>query len=565
MNFLKSFSSYSNFAIAYSGIYIYIMISFIKKFEQSSRECWDMPAINNYGDAPLSYGDLTQEIAKLQLEWAAAGLVKGDRVAINAASCTNWGIVFMAAVTGGYVPCQMFNGFLPADAMGLVNHSGSKILYTEERLYKQMSLEAVPEEIAIFDTKSGTLLESTGNFAQIHEKVTAEYKAISAEEVSYADRPMDDLCTIMYTSGSTGNPKGVMLTVENYSANVEVIPEIFPYRRGDNYLSILPYAHIFGLTYDLVTPLCIGMHVVPLCLPPIPKFLSAGLCETQPHVVMLVPLVLTKMKEDTIGEFVRSKTGAAKLANPSENKAFTKALRTIFMEALGGNVELIVTGGAALPEELEDLLINIGIPIVTGYGMTECAPTMTLGRPGNYKKKECGIPVRTINLKINSADPENVPGEVLVSGPVVFKGYYKNPDADRLAFTEDGWFRTGDMGIQDKEGHLFLVGRCKSMLLSSNGQNVFPEEIEVVLNQLPYVAESLIVQRGSQFVALIVPNADLLGNDNVDASSLDSIMKSNIEALNKKIPAYSQVSGFELRNEPFAKTPKGSIKRFLYA
>ena len=307
------------------------------------------------------------------------------------------------------------------------------------------------------------------------------------------------------------------------------------------------------------------MHVVPLCLPPIPKFLSAGLCETQPRVVMLVPLVLTKMKEDTIGEFVRSKTGQTKLANPSENKAFTKALRTIFMEALGGNVELIVTGGAALPEELEDLLINIGIPLVTGYGMTECAPTMTLGRPGNYKKKECGIPVRTINLKINSAEPETVPGEVLVSGPVVFKGYYNNPEADKLAFTEDGWFRTGDMGIQDKEGHLFLVGRCKSMLLSSNGQNVFPEEIEVVLNQLPYVAESIIVQRESKLIALIVPNADLLGNDNVDADSLDSIMKSNIEALNKKIPAYSQVSGFELRTEAFAKTPKGSIKRFLYA
>lgn len=541
------------------------MTSFIKKFEKTSKECWGMPAINNYGDTPLTYCDLTQEIAKLQQTWEAAGLVKGDRVAINAASSTNWGIVFFAAVTGGYVPCQMFNGFLPADAMGLVNHSGSKILYTEERLYKQMSLDAMPEVIAIFDTKSGNLLESKGDFAQTREKVLSEFKAISAEELQYQDRPMDDLCTIMYTSGSTGNPKGVMLTVENYTANVDVIPEIFPYRRGDNYLSILPYAHIFGLTFDLITPLCLGMHVVPLCLPPIPKYLSAGLCETKPRAVMLVPLVLTKMKEETIGEFVRSKTGQAKLANPSENKPFLKALKTIFMEALGGNVELIVTGGAAIPEELEDLLININIPLVTGYGMTECAPTMTLGRPGNYRKKECGIPVRTINLKINSADPENIPGEVLVSGPVVFKGYYKNPEADKLAFTEDGWFRTGDMGIQDSEGHLFLVGRCKSMLLSSNGQNVFPEEIEVVLNQLPYVAESLIVQRGSQFTALIVPNADLAGNDGIDAASLESIMKSNIDALNKKIPAYSQVSGFELRTEAFAKTPKGSIKRFLYS
>jgi Long-chain acyl-CoA synthetases (AMP-forming) len=541
------------------------MVSFIKRFEQTSRECWSCPALNNYNETTLTYGDLAQEIGKLHLEWKKAGLVKGDRIAVNSASCAGWGIVFFAAVTGGYVPCQMFPGFLPEDTAKLVNHSGSRILYTEEKLYSKMHIEDMPDVIAVFDTKSGNLLESRDGFSAIHENLDKDFKPIQAEDLHYEDRPLDDLCTIMYTSGSTGNPKGVMLTVENYTANVDVIPEIFPYRRGDNYLSILPWSHIFGLTYDLITPLCLGMHVVVLCLPPIPRFLSAGLCETKPRVTMLVPLVLAKMRDDTIGEFINSKTGRAKLSNHEENRPFANALKTIFMSALGGNVELIVTGGSALPEDLESLLIDLDIPVVTGYGMTECAPTMTLGRYGDYRKKECGIPVRTINLKINSADPQNVPGEVLVSGPVVFKGYYRNPDADKLAFTEDGWFRTGDMGVQDGDGHLFLVGRCKSMLLTTNGQNVFPEEIEVVLNQLPYVAESLIVQRGNRFVALIVPKSDDIANDSIDAESLNSIMESNIVALNKKIPAYAAVSGFELEHQPLAKTPKGSIKRFLYS
>ncbi len=541
------------------------MISFIKRFEKTSKQCWSRPAINNYKDAPLSFGDLSNEIGKLHMEWQAAGLVKGDKIAINSASCTNWGIVFFAAVTGGYIPCQMFNGFLPADTVKLVNHSGCRILYTEERLFKQMNPDLMPDVIAVFDTKSGNLLFSKDNFAEVHEKTAAEYKAISADEVSYEDRPMDDICSIMYTSGSTGNPKGVMLSIENYTANIEVIPEILPYRRGDGYLSVLPWTHIFGLTFDLIIPMCIGMHLTILCLPPIPKFVSAALCEVNPHLIVLVPLVLTKMKEETIGEFVRSKTGQAKLENPRENHAFLKALKTIFMDALGSNIEVIITGGSALPEDLETLLMDLDIPIVTGYGMTECAPIISLGHYGNYKKRECGILVRTVNAKINSIDPQNVPGELLVSGPVVFKGYYKNPEADRLAFDKDGWFHTGDMGILDEENHLFLVGRCKSMLLTSNGQNVFPEEIEVVLNQLPYVAESIIVQRENKFVALIVPNSDLVGNDNVDAKSLDNIMRSNILALNKKIPGYAAVAGYEIRHEPFAKTPKGSIKRFLYS
>ena len=539
-------------------------MTFIKKFEKSVKECWQMPAINDYREDAMTYGELASSIFRLQRIWEAAGIAKGDRIAINAPASANWGVVFMAAVTGGQVPCQMINGILPQDTVNLVNHSGSRLRYTEERVFRQINPEDMPQVIAILDARSGALLYSKPEFASAYSEGMAADCVLYPENLAYDDRPEDDICSTMYTSGSTGTPKGVMLSVRNFSANVDVIPEVLPYHRGDSYLSILPYAHIFGLTFDLITPLCTGMHVVPLCMPPVPKILSEALCNVNPHIVVMVPLVLTKMKDELIGEFVNSRSGKARLAAVSENRAFARALRTIFMSALGDNVELIITGGSAIPEALESLLIDIDVPVVTGYGMTECAPLITLGEYGDYRKKECGKPIRTIDLRIASEDPQNVPGEVQVQGPVVFGGYYRNPEADSRAFTPDGWFRTGDMGIL-RDGHLFLVGRCKSMLLTTNGQNVFPEEIELVLNQLPYVSESLIVQRGNRFIALIVPDSDAVANDDLDAATLATMMETNLTTLNRKIPAYAAVSGYELVSGQFSKTPKGSIKRFLYA
>ena len=368
----------------------------------------------------------------------------------------------------------------------------------------------------------------------------------------------------MYTSGSTGNPKGVMLTNRNLSANIYLIPKHFPYRREDSYVSVLPYAHIFGMVYDMLAPLCFGMHLIVLCIPPVPANLKPALRKYKPYVFFAVPLILTKLLEDSIGEFIHSKSGAAKLEDYKNNPDFCEALETIFLKALGGNVGLFVTGGAAIPEHLEKLMVEkLKLPFVTGYGMTEAAPTICLGHLGAYKLKECGeIAEEGVDLKINSADPEHIPGEILIRGNVVFKGYYKNEAATAAAFTEDGWFRTGDLATIDKDDSVFIVGRCKSMILSTNGQNIFPEEIEVVLNALTYVGESLIVSRGGKLVALIVPDANLTGD--LDAAALKNVMDANITALNKKIPAYSQVSSYELRFEPFSKTPKGSIRRFMY-
>lgn len=540
---------------------------FIKTFEETIKNCWEKPALNDYKSEVITYGELAKKIETLHLIWKAAGLKDGDKISLNARSCANWATLFMAITSGGYVSCQIFNGFTSADTQNMVNHSDTKILFTEKAIFEGMNFDEMPQLIAAIDMKSMELLASRNNFANIYEKADELFATVhtngwSSTDVKYKNREMDDLCCINYTSGSTGNPKGVMLTVRNISSNVDLIPRYFPYKRGDNYLSILPFAHIFGMLYDMTTCLCIGMQLTVLCMPPAPSILKDAMQQIAPRVVMMVPLVLKKMTEHATSEIESNK-------NPvidKESDEYYSILREKVLKNLGGKVELIVTGGAALPEKLEKLLIEkLQLPLVTGYGMTECAPTITLGQLGKYKLKSCGILVDCMQIKIDSADPYNTIGEVLVKGSNTFAGYYKNPEADKEVFTEDGWFRTGDLGTIDKENNLFLVGRNKSMLLGSNGENVYPEEIEVKLNVLPYISESLIVQRGEKFIALIVPNFDLLATENITDDKLKEIMTTNIEKLNNSIPAFSQVSDYELQESAFAKTPKGSIKRFKYA
>ena len=545
--------------------------SFLRYFERSVKECWDKPAIDEYKATSITYGELAAELDKTVRWWRAAGLKSGDKVAINARSSAGWAKAFFAAQTGGFVAVQLFNGFTPDDTMKLVVHSDSRILYTEKAIFDKMDFEAMPALLGAIDTKTGELLASRGDFADIYKGRQARFEeafpqSFTREDVRFPDRDLDELCALMYTSGSTGNPKGVMISIRNFSSNIQLIPFHFPYKREDNYVSVLPYAHIFGLVYDLMAPLCYGMTLCILCIPPVPANLKPALRQYKPFVFFAVPLIINKMLDDTIGEFIRSKSGAAKLADYKHNPDFCEALHTIFMNAFGGNLGLMITGGAAMPEQLERLFIEqIKVPFVTGYGMTECTPTITLGHKETYVMKECGEPVpEGIELKIDSPDPRHIAGEVVVRGHVVFSGYYKNPEATRAVLSEDGWFRTGDLGTIDEFGRVFLVGRSKSMILGTNGQNIFPEEIEVVLNQLPYVQESLIVDRDKHLTALIVPNQALLSEQNIDAAGLDNIMKVNLTALNEKIPAYSAVHDFELHFDPFAKTPKGSIKRFMY-
>ena len=543
--------------------------NFILRFENSVKECWNKTALDDYNVSSITYGQLAEEIEKNILVWKAAGLKPGDKVTINAKSSAGWAKIFLSSQVGEFVSVQIFPGFTADDTTNMVNHSETKILYTEKAIFENLSFEAMPNILAAIDIKTGEILACRGNFAVVYAQRDELFKAahpqgLTPEQISYPNRDLDSLAAIMYTSGSTGNPKGVMLINRNLSANIYLIPRHFPYKREDNYVSVLPFAHIFGMVYDMLAPLCFGMHLIVLGLPPVPAYLKPALREFKPHVFFAVPLILTKLIEDTIGEFIHSKSGEAKLADYHNNPDFCEALATIFMKALGGNIGIFVTGGAAIPEHFERLFVEIlKLPFVTGYGMTEAAPTICLGHKETYKLKECGEYIEEcVDLKIDSDDPENIPGEILIKGHVLFTGYYKNEEATKAAFTEDGWFHTGDLATMDKDHSVFIVGRSKNMLLSPNGQNIYPEEIEVVLNALNGVAESLVISRHDKLVALIVPGHNKLGD--IDAASLRRIMDANIVALNKKLPNYSQVSSYELKFESFAKTPKGSIRRFMY-
>lgn len=546
------------------------MENLIKLFEQSVKDCWEQPALTDYHVSGKTYKELATKIELLHITWQEAGLQTGDKIAINARSCSHWVEVFMAALSGGYTSVQLYNAFPPAVVEQLVNHSDAKIVYTESRTFKEMNVVNMPSVLAFIDTDTYDVLFATPAFQTAYARAESIFQerhpnGLRASDITYHHRSMDDVCAIMYTSGSTGNPKGVMLTVRNFSYNIAEAVIRLPYRKGENYVSILPYAHIFGLTFDLVIPMCIGMHSIILGRLPIPALLEEMMREYSPKIFLAVPLILSKFVEHTVGNEMYSEEGRQKLAEYENYPEYCAALRAKVLEALGGKIEIFATGGAAIPPAIEKLLaFQINMPFITGYGMTECAPLLSVGKVGSYKAKSCGEVLDTLQARIASPDPMNIPGEFQVKGDCVFAGYYKNEGATKEAFTEDGWFRTGDLGTMDKDRTLFLVGRCKNMLLSSNGQNIYPEEIEVLLNALPYVAESVVVQREHILHALIVPNIAKVEENQWDAQTLHTVMEKNIQTLNAQLPQFALVHTFELRFEPFAKTPKGSIRRFMY-
>lgn len=547
------------------------MNNFIQLFEDSIKSQWDFPALSDYGKECLTYAQMAGRIERLHLLWAEAGIKKGERIAICAKSSSNWSVLFWAAVTGGYVPVELFSGFMPHDIATLAVHSESRILYTEKGIFESMNSHDVAAVPAVVDIDTMDVLSSGRAFNILSSQCETGFArrhpdGLSPDDVRYDIPSMDDLGSIMYTSGSTGNPKGVMITVRNFSWNVDKIPELFPYHRGECYVSVLPFAHIFGLMCDCIIPSCLGMHSVILGRPPIPSNVSAIMQEYRPRIFLAVPLILSKFVDFAVGAEIKSDEGRSRLAQWKDNKEYCSMLRDKVLSALGGRIESFATGGAAISPEIESLLaFKIGMPFVTGYGMTECAPLIAAGKAGNYKSRSCGEYVESLDVRIDSPDPLHIPGEIQVKGDCVFSGYYKNAEATAAAFTEDGWFRTGDIGTVDAERTLYIAGRCKNMLLSANGQNIFPEEIEAVLNGLPFVAESVIVQRGNALHAIIVPDPNAVGADKMDAASLRNVLEGNIRKLNECIPAYCAVSTFELRHEPFVKTPKGSIRRFLYS
>ena len=541
--------------------------NFIKLFEGAVRGSWERPALSDFRKSTITYRELAEKIETLDLIWKKAGIKPGDKIAINCKSSAMGVTVFMAAVSKGYVAVHLYNAFTPADTERLVNHSDSKILYTEKRTFDAMDFEQMPDVLCVIDAATGAVLASRAGVGDLYADgarlLAAQYPAgLQPADFKVVDPDLEDVCAILYTSGSTGNPKGVMLSYRNYTANVQAIRPGFPFYEGEDYLSLLPHAHSFGLTCDVVIPMTMGMHVTVLGVPPIPMNVHEALMEVKPRIFFGVPLIFVKFAEYILGSEIRSAEGKAKLADYENNADYCKMLHDKLMNAMGGRIEVFCTGGSAIPAEVESLLVyKLKVPFMTGYGLTELGPIASYGKIGHYVPKSCGewLP-EILEYRIESPDQQNIAGELSVKGDVVFKGYYKNPEATAAVLSEDGWFRTGDIGTIDAKGNIFLLGRCKNMILAENGQNVYPEEIEVLLNDLPYVAESIVLQREHRIAALIVPNLDALDKAGIGADGLDAIMKQNIVCLNGKLPGYSAVNDYELRFEPFVKTPKGSIR-----
>ena len=536
--------------------------NFIKLFEGAVRDSWENPALSDFRKSTITYRELAERIDTLDLIWKKAGLKRGDKIAINARPSAMGASLYYAAACKGYIAVELYNAFTPADTLKLVNHSDCKILYTEKRTFDAMDFEQMPNVLCALDCITGEILASREGVDEIYKsgaQLLAERypNGMKPADFKVIDVDLDDVCAILYTSGSTGNPKGVMLTYR--------IRPGFPFHKGGNYLSLLPHAHSFGLMCDVVIPLTIGMHVTVLGMPPIPMTVQQALMEVKPNIFYGVPLIFVKFAEYVLGSDINSPEGKAKLADYQNHPEYCQMLHDKLMAAMGGNIEVFATGGSAIPSEVESLFVyKLKVPFITGYGLTELAPIVSYGKLGKYVPKSCGeyIP-EVMEVRIDSPDPEHIAGELYVKGDVVFCGYYKNPEATAEVL-KDGWFRTGDIGTIDKNNNVFLLGRSKNMILTENGQNVYPEEIEVVLNELPYVAESIVLQREHKIIALIVPNMDALDKAGLGADGLDAVMRQNIVALNSKLPAYSAVNDYELRFEPFSKTPKGSIRRFMY-
>ena len=544
--------------------------SFNENITRSIVENWTHPALSDLTGGTYTYGEMAAAIAKIHLYFKSIGLKPGDKVALCGRNSRNWALTFFATVTYGAVCVPILNEFKPDNIHHLVNHSDSVLLFVDDSIWNELDHVDMPEIKGVFNATNFELLECRDEklretAADIQSIFDATYPdGFKASDVKYYHDKPDELMLINYTSGSTGFSKGVMLTYGNLMSNARfALDEITYLGAGDGMLSMLPMAHMYGLLVELIFPIFKGAHVQFLGRVPSPKILLDAFAKVKPKIVITVPLVIEKIVTGKIMPELRKPVMRLLTAIPGVRGAIYKKVREKMIDAFGGELRMVVIGGAALAPEVEKLLRKIHFPYTVGYGMTECAPLIAYASPDVFKARSCGVVVARMETRIDSPDPEHIPGELWVRGDNVMQGYYKNPDATEAVF-KDGWMNTGDMCVRDKDGFIYIKGRSKTMILGPSGQNIYPEEIEGQLNHLPLVGESLVVDREGTLVALVVPDEDTIKRLKLTPEQITSQMDENIVMLNKALPAYAKIKSIELLDEPFEKTPKHSIKRYLY-
>ena len=543
------------------------MKHYFKRLEEAIKNGWDRPALGNFRGELFTFGQLATQIAKFHVFFDTIGLKKGDKVALCAKNSARWGVTFFAANTYEAVLVPILADFHPDSVNSLVDHSESKVLLTDTDIWSKLDIEKMPTVKAVISSSDFSLLYAADEKIQaandqIEELFAAKYPdGFSASDVNYPTDNDKELAIINYTSGTTSAPKGVMLRYECISANVEFGQKRLPSYPEDKIVSMLPMAHMYGMMFELIYPLCGGSSIYYLGKTPTPALLLGAMAEVKPYLVITVPLVMEKIFKSKVAPVINKPVMKVITAIPGLNQLIFKKIRTTLLNAFGGNVREIVMGGAALNPDVEKWFKKFKLPFTVGYGMTEAAPLLAYEDWWEFVPKSCGKCVDSVEVRIDSDDPYNKVGEIQAKGYSLMSGYYKNEEATKAAFTEDGWMRTGDLGLLDKKGNIFIKGRSKNMILSANGQNIYPEEIEAVVNNQQYVIESVVVDRGARLVALIYMDAEKAKSEGVELETYKAHIMSEV---NKSMPAYSKVNAVEYMDQPFEKTPKMSIKRFMY-
>ena len=546
--------------------------SFNACIEKSIKDNWDKDALTDYLGATLQYHDVARKIEKLHILFENSGLKKGDKVALCGRNSSSWAVAFFATLSYGAVTVPVQHEFKPEQIYNIVNHSEAKLLFVGDVVATTIDGEQMPQlEGIIYLPDFSLILSRSESLTNARENLNALFgkkypKFFRAEDVNYFKDEADDLALINYTSGTTGFSKGVMLSYRSVRSNLawataDLKPHIKP---GSKVLCMLPMAHMYGMICEFICQFSFGSHLYFLTRLPSPSLIAQACTDIRPAIIIAVPMVVEKIIRKNVFPKVQSTATRMLLKMPVVSKKVKERINAIVMEAFGGNAYELVTGGAALNKEIEDFLVSINFPVTSGYGATECGPMVTYSDYKDFVSGSCGTPVLNMEVKIVSPDPANVPGEVITRGENVMLGYYKNEEATKEVLDKDGWYHTGDLGTMSADGHLFLRGRIKNMLLGSNGQNVYPEEIEDKLNSMSMVSECIVVQRGDKIVGLVYPDFDEAKEMGFSQSDLQEIMEQNRLELNNMLPSFCHLSTIELRDEEFAKTPKKSIKRYLY-
>ena len=553
----------------------------IKMYEQSFRDNREMSAVTNYftGETYSYYG-FAKEIAKLHILFDEAGIKMGDKIALVGQNTPRWCAVYIATITYGAVIVPIMQTFTSTDIQHIVNHSESRLLFLTDSYWEDMDEEAMSGVEAVFSiTDYHAIFERNGDrLTKFVNAMTENYRrrypnGFTVEDIKYADVPNDALMVLSYTSGTTGYSKGVMLTVNNLTANVyyavnkvnKTTGEHW-FQKGRRTLAFLPLAHAFGCAFDFLAPLAAGGHITLLGKMPAPKVLIDAMKRVQPSLICSVPLVLEKVYRKQIAPMLEKGPLSIAMKLPLVNEIVRSQIKAKLLESFGGNLEMFIVGGAPMNRETEAFLKSIHFPIIVGYGMTECAPLICVTpQPEEYKLGSCGKYLKEfLDIKINSVDPQNVPGEIMVRGEMVMQGYYKNDADTNAVLEEDGWMHTGDMGVLDADGIVYIKGRCKTMILTDTGQNIYPEQIEDKLNNMPLVMESLVLENEGKLYGLVVPDFTHCEKEGISREQLETIMADNLKMLNQQVAAYERLVSITIHISEFEKTPKRSIKRYLY-